>query len=225
MLKQYIKDTWVELALTIALIIGTGVMLTGVFIGATDEVEKAPTVEQAEVVKVQEPTPIEPIDTVTRADIEADIQAIIEQHEPIEFQEKGMLAEDITLRDLYELVALIILEAGDQSDKCQRAVASVVVNRVNSDYYPNTLHGVITQHGQYEPVIKGKTNYYINVMENGEAISDEEFEEVERALENVLFILYNGNTLPSDDYLFQAQFEQGIDTIPIGTEIFGRRVK
>ncbi len=173
------------------------------------EPEKIVEVQKNEVVETQEPAP-----------------EIIEEipYEPIEFQPTWMTKLGITFRELYEWVALVITEAGDQSDECQRAVASVVLNRYRSPYYPNTIHGVITQHGQYEPVIKGKTDYYIDVMENNEPISEEKFEEFERALENVLYVIENGNTLPKDDYVYQAQFDQGSDVIRIGSEKFGRKV-
>ena len=174
------------------------------------EPEKVVEVQKNEVVETQEPAP-----------------EIIQEipYEPIEILPTWMTKLGIAFRELYEWVALVITEAGDQSDECQRAVASVVLNRYHSSYYPNTIHGVITQHGQYEPVIKGKTDYYIDVMENNEPISEEKFEEFERALENVLYVIENGNTLPEDDYLYQAQFDQGVDVIQIGSEKFGRRVK
>ena len=173
------------------------------------EPEKVVEVQKNEVVETQEPAP-----------------EIIEEipYEPIEILPTWMTKLGITLRELYEWVALVITEAGDQSDECQRAVASVVLNRYHSPYYPNTIHGVITQHGQYEPVIKGKTDYYIDIMENNEPISEEKFEEFERALENVLYVIENGNTLPGDDYVYQAQFDQGSDVIRIGSEKFGRKV-
>lgn len=173
------------------------------------EPEKVVEVQKNEVVETQEPAP-----------------EIIEEipYEPIEILPTWMTKLGITFRELYEWVALVITEAGDQSDECQRAVASVVLNRYHSSYYPNTIHGVITQHGQYEPVIKGKTDYYIDVMENNEPISEEKFEEFERALENVLYVIENGNTLPEDDYVYQAQFDQGSDVIKIGSEKFGRKV-
>lgn len=173
------------------------------------EPEKVVEVQKNEVVETQEPAP-----------------EIIEEipYEPIEILPTWMTKLGITLRELYEWVALVITEAGDQSDECQRAVASVVLNRYHSPYYPNTIHGVITQHGQYEPVIKGKTDYYIDIMENNEPISEEKFEEFERALENVLYVIENGNTLPEDDYVYQAQFDQGSDVIRIGSEKFGRKV-
>ena len=51
--------------------------------------------------------------------------------------------------------ALIECEAGSTNYDGMLAVASVVVNRMNSSYYPNTLRGVIYQSGQFPPAHNG----------------------------------------------------------------------
>lgn len=50
---------------------------------------------------------------------------------------------------------LLYAEAGGESDQCIYYVGSVVLNRLNSDYYPDTLLGVIYQKGQYSPTWHG----------------------------------------------------------------------
>lgn len=54
------------------------------------------------------------------------------------------------------LAALIYCEAGGESHEAQLAVGSVVINRVNSSYFPNTITGVIYQNGQFSPAASGK---------------------------------------------------------------------
>lgn len=54
------------------------------------------------------------------------------------------------------LAALIYCEAGGESYAGQLAVGSVVLNRVSSSYYPNTISGVIYQSGQFSPVASGR---------------------------------------------------------------------
>lgn len=54
------------------------------------------------------------------------------------------------------LAALIQCEAGGQSLECMTAVGAVVVNRVHSGSFPNTLYGVIYQSGQFGPASSGK---------------------------------------------------------------------
>lgn len=53
------------------------------------------------------------------------------------------------------LAALIQCEAGNQSYECQLAVGAVVVNRVKSPSYPNTLVEVIYQKSQFGPASNG----------------------------------------------------------------------
>ena len=54
------------------------------------------------------------------------------------------------------LAALIYCEAGNQPYKGKVAVGSVVLNRMNSKRFPNTLEGVIYQRGQFTPAMTGK---------------------------------------------------------------------
>ena len=58
--------------------------------------------------------------------------------------------------DLAMLAALVECEAGGESYEGQLAVASVVVNRVHSGAFPNTISGVIYQSGQFTPVASGR---------------------------------------------------------------------
>ena len=62
------------------------------------------------------------------------------------------------------LAALVQCEAGCESYEGQLAVASVVMNRVRSGAYPNSIHGVIYASGQFTPALNGKVN---NVYESG----------------------------------------------------------
>ena len=54
------------------------------------------------------------------------------------------------------LAALIYCEAGGESYEGQLAVGSVVMNRVRSQAYPNSVSGVIYQGGQFSPVASGR---------------------------------------------------------------------
>lgn len=53
------------------------------------------------------------------------------------------------------LAAIIQCEAGNQSYECQLAVGSVVMNRVKSGKYPNSISKVVYQKGQFGPVRNG----------------------------------------------------------------------
>lgn len=58
--------------------------------------------------------------------------------------------------DRYLLANLIYCEAGGESYNGQVAVGAVVMNRVLSSVYPNTVTGVIYQLGQFSPVASGR---------------------------------------------------------------------
>ena len=60
-----------------------------------------------------------------------------------------------TCTDLELFAALLECEAGYRDYEAVLAVASVVVNRMNSRYYPDTLRGVILQSGQFPPATNG----------------------------------------------------------------------
>lgn len=66
--------------------------------------------------------------------------------------------------DLLLLAALIQCEAGGEPYEGQVAVGAVVMNRVRSAAYPNTIHGVIYASGQFTPAMNGKVN---QVYESG----------------------------------------------------------
>lgn len=101
-------------------------------------------------------------------------QQMVEQEEKIkQLQEK--LAEEIRLSQLaaqsawrdisevsfaegdrYLLASLIYCEAGGESYAGQLGVGSVVINRVLSSVYPDSVVGVIYQGGQFSPVASGR---------------------------------------------------------------------
>lgn len=62
------------------------------------------------------------------------------------------------------LAALIQCEAGGESYEGQVAVGAVVMNRVRSGAYPDSIHGVIYASGQFTPAMNGKLN---RVYESG----------------------------------------------------------
>lgn len=87
-----------------------------------------------------------------------------------------------TMDDWDLLSRLINAEAGCEwmPDWVPRAVGSVVLNRVKSKNYPNTIRDVIYQSGQYGPVYDG--SLYKPATAKSKA--------------NALYILLNGKTLP-----------------------------
>ena len=65
--------------------------------------------------------------------------------------------------DRYLLAVLIYCEAGGEPYEGQVAVGAVVINRVLSSVYPNTVSGVIYQKSQFSPVGSGRLAYYMSI--------------------------------------------------------------
>lgn len=58
--------------------------------------------------------------------------------------------------DLTLMAAIIYCEAGGEPYETQLAVGAVVMNRVESSRYPNTIYDVLYQKGQFPPATNGK---------------------------------------------------------------------
>ncbi len=76
----------------------------------------------------------------------------------------GAYAADET--EIVLLAATIQAEAGNQSYTGKLAVGSVIMNRVKSSKFPNTIYGVITQENQFEPWRKGIVTKFIEAGPN-----------------------------------------------------------
>lgn len=102
--------------------------------------------------------------------------------------------EDLTL-----LAKLIYAEAGSNwlTDEHQQLVGNVVLNRVKSSKFPNTLEGVIYQSGQYSTAKKLK-----NITPDARTINNAK-------------ILLEGTRVCPDDILYQANFPQGTYTYKV----------
>lgn len=115
------------------------------------------------------------------SDVEADIKAKEEELKKVEKDLKALkkqyeeelalsqLAANSAWRDIsevkfeegdrYLLANLIYCEAGGEPYAGQLAVGAVVINRVLSSRYPDTVVGVIYQKKQFSPVLSGRLAY------------------------------------------------------------------
>lgn len=98
----------------------------------------------------------------------------------IEEDQKPSYSEE----DLDLLARVIYAEVGCTwiPDWVQRMVGSVVLNRVNSSYYPDTIREVIYQPGQYAPTWDG------SIHKTPDA----------RTIENARYLLENGSICPEN---------------------------
>lgn len=76
----------------------------------------------------------------------------------------------VTDNDAYLLGAIIQCEAEGESYDGKLAVGSVIVNRVKSSHFPNSVSGVIYQSGQFSPVASGRLAYRLEAGVNSECL-------------------------------------------------------
>ena len=102
------------------------------------------------------------------------------------------------------LASLIFCEAGNQPYEGQVAVGAVVLNRINSASYPNTMEEVIYQSGQFSPAMSG---WLDRVGANG-SYTDAAMQAAEDALAgsnpvgNCLYFSVGGYGMRIGDHLF-----------------------
>lgn len=58
--------------------------------------------------------------------------------------------------EIYELAKIIMCEAEGESQYCKEFIGQVVVNRIYSNKFPNTMHDVIFQKNQFTPTFDGR---------------------------------------------------------------------
>lgn len=114
----------------------------------------------------------------------------------VEVVEQASTEETVNYRILLNkeerelLCRTVYCESGNQSIETQEMVALTILNRIESDKFPDTLHDVIYQKNQYEVTTwNGFENY-------------EWTEQVEQAVENALI----ENRYPSDMYYFRNSY-------------------
>lgn len=131
---------------------------------------------------------IGPEDTEVKTSSASSDVDIVQDNSTSDEKETG---KSYTDEDLYLMAHLLAGEMQNCPDTDQLYTGSVVLNRVNSPAFPNTIREVIFQKGQYQCTRDG--NFYR--------------EPTERNWENARILLEGGSVLP--DALFQAGIKLG----------------
>lgn len=100
--------------------------------------------------------------------------------------------------DLFYLAAAVCREAGGESEEIQLLVANVIINRVNSSIYPDTIYEVLTEYKQYGTMWK-----------YGVSFPNWADEKVKEQCYFVAKRILEGERLCPENVLFQAEFKQG----------------
>lgn len=108
----------------------------------------------------------------------------------------------------YPLAKIIYAEGGNQNDEFQQNVGYVVLNRVESKYYPNSIEDVFFS-SAYNEI--SRERYRNNEVS-------------EKAIKNAKIVVeqYFNHEIPvSKARVFQAEFVQGVDLYKINNTYFG----
>lgn len=139
--------------------------------------------------------------------IEAPVVETVEPVEPVE-EEPVIEAPAYTDEDLETLALIIYQEAGGDacSDETRRMVGTVVLNRVESTRFPNTIKEVALQRAQYGRLYWTGLKWPERASKAGEAHA------VARAYEVAERLLNGDRALPAD-VVYQAEFTQGTEVV------------
>lgn len=113
---------------------------------------------------------------------------------------------NVAVSDQLMLAALISCEAEGESYEGKLAVGSVVMNRIASSHFPNSLSGVIYQGGQFAPVASGR---YAAVLASGR---------VSPACSQAAAAVLSGGI--TNNFLYFRTVIDGINGTVIGNHIF-----
>ena len=134
---------------------------------------------------------------------EFETETVAEPSNSIEEETQTELETKYTEYDFELLARVIEAEAGGESDYHKLCVGTVVMNRVDSEKYPDTIEGVIYQPGQYQCV----TNSHIN---------KEPSESSYEAAKSIL----DGRRMFRSSVVYQAEFIQGKVVEKVGNTYF-----
>lgn len=161
-----------------------------------DTAPKQPLYEEPEVTR-----PTEPPVTESPSEETPDMPS-----EPVEAPETNEIESDISEDDVELLACVIYQEAGSDAvcDDCRRRVADVVLNRVESEYFPDTIYEVLMQPSQYGAYSM------TGIVWPERASYETEAHAVERARQIAREVLSGQHSeLYGDGYIWQAGFKQG----------------
>ena len=136
--------------------------------------------------------------TLTETKTDGETENIVSEENIEEVTEPVTETKNYTYDDLFYLAAAVCREAGGETDEIQMLVANVVINRVDSSIYPNTIYEVLTQKSQYGTMWK----YGVSFPDwADQSIQDHCYDIAKRILD--------GERVCPENVLFQAEFEQG----------------
>lgn len=173
------------------------------------------------LIKHPEPEQIEPVEIIEVPYIIEEVQvdiliaALPPIIEPIVIQEEEEEEEKEDIKtvdeeDLRLLSSIIFAEAGNQCYAGKLGVGIVVMNRVKSDDFPNTIKEVIYQKKptQFSPTKNGSYEEALELYDNNE-IPEDCILAALSAMDGVTIVEYKSNEYDLKDYLYFGRKTKG----------------
>lgn len=114
----------------------------------------------------------------------------------------------ISASDLRYMSAIIWAEAGNQCEAGQQAVGIVVMNRVASETYKDTVYDVINEPYQFSPVKNGSFSRALSRYDSGD-MPECVIDAAKYALKGNTTVNYNGQTYDLNGYLYFSRYVSG----------------
>jgi spore germination cell wall hydrolase CwlJ-like protein len=121
-----------------------------------------------------------------------------------ETSEKSYTDEELRL-----MSAIIFCEAGSESYAGKVAVGIVVMNRVRSSKFPNTIKGVVYEKKQFSPASNGMLKKALNNYDSGKFTMKNHLDSIKAAkkvLEGCTTVTLNGEEVNMKSYLFFSRY-------------------
>jgi spore germination cell wall hydrolase CwlJ-like protein len=106
------------------------------------------------------------------------------------------------------MAAIIYAEAENQCEAGQQAVGIIIMNRVNSDKFPNSIEEVLYQKGQFTPISNGRFLKALSAYDN-DTMSISCIKAAKYAILGNKVIEYNDMLYDLSDYLFFSRYVSG----------------
>ncbi len=121
---------------------------------------------------------------------------------------KTVQAKTNSAANLRLMSAIIYSEAGNQSYAGKKAVGIVIMNRVKSRSFPNSVKGVVYQRGQFSPVRNGSLARSFRLYDSGK-MSKSVKKAAASALKGSKDVKYHGKKINMKKFKFFSGYVAG----------------
>lgn len=123
-----------------------------------------------------------------------------------------------TKKNLRLMASIIYSEAGNQSYAGKKAVGIVIMNRVRSNSFPNSVSKVIYQPGQFSPARNGSLNSSLALYDSNK-LDKQCIKAAQAVLNGDTYVSISKKSVNMNDYLFFSGYVSGC-RLQIGSHQF-----